>query len=199
MTTTLKAIIAATIITLALPQEATAQRKKRSTKGKTYATAPAIGAKRTAKKLVRSVNNSPWKDYYLDTGSQPYENTLQFAEVDPEYATAVIEVTTDPNTQDDVVVIVKVGDYIAANAYIHRYGTHTFYLTSGHYQVFFYQGRDWNPYKKMPKGRMGGFDNDESVTKGVDQQIEYAKLTYVLQKRINGNFKPKQSNKEEAL
>ena len=108
-------------------------------------------------------------------------------------------VRTSSNSNCDVVVIVKRGDVIARNAYIKAGGSHTFYLSNGTYQVFFYGGKGWNPNKAMPNGLQGGFVANESYSKDYPVSLEYQSLTYELIPQPNGNFSTAQSSAEEIF
>lgn len=194
----LKILLTAIIIAVCMPQEAMAQRRSRKSAPKSNYRLSLTRSKATTRTAPNKEVSSPWKDNHLETGEQPYENDLSL-EVAPDDAGAIIEVTTSPKTSGDMVVVIKQGDSIVANAYIRGYDKHTFYLRSGLYQTFFYQGRGWNPHKKMPSGHVGGFDLREYVFKDEAKELEYIKSTYLLELTEEGNFRPEQSNKEELF
>ena len=82
-----------------------------------------------------SVEDDPYYNNSLRTGSSPYTNYCGSVDGESE-----ICVKTSSNSNCDVVVIVKSDEMIARNAYIKAGGSHTFYLSNGTYQVFFYGG-----------------------------------------------------------
>lgn len=141
-----------------------------------------------------SVEDDPYYNNSLRTGSSPYTNNSSSVENESN-----ICVRTSSNSNCDVVVIVKRGDVIARNAYIKAGGSHTFYLSNGTYQVFFYGGKGWNPNKAMPNGLQGGFVANESYSKDYPVSLEYQSLTYELIPQPNGNFSTAQSSAEEIF
>lgn len=141
-----------------------------------------------------SVEDNPYYNNSLRTGSSPYTNSHRSVGDESE-----ICVRTSSNSNCDVVVIVKSGDVIARNAYIKAGGSHTFYLSNGTYQVFFYGGKGWNPDKAMPNGLQGGFVANESYSKDYPVSLEYQSLTYELIPQPNGNFSTAQSSADEMF
>lgn len=141
-----------------------------------------------------SVEDDPYYNNSLRTGSSPYTNNSSSVENESN-----ICVRTSSNSNCDVVVIVKRGDVIARNAYIKAGGSHTFYLSNGTYQVFFYGGKGWNPNKAMPNGLQGGFVANESYSKDYPVSLEYQSLTYELIPQPNGNFSTAQRSAEEIF
>lgn len=194
----LKILLTAIIIAVSMPQEATAQRRGRRSIPKRVYIPSLTRGKATTMAVLNKESSSPWKDNHLETGDQPYKNDLSL-EVSSDDAGAIIEVETSPKTTEDMVVVIKRGDFVVANAYVRGHDKHTFYLRSGLYQTFFYQGRGWNPHKKMPSGHVGGFDLREYVFKDEAKELEHIKSTYLLELTEEGNFRPEQSNKEELF
>ena len=79
----------------------------------------------------------------------------------------------------------------------------TLKVPNGRYSVFFYNGRGWNPNKKMkntycgtPKG---GFVSQESFSKDDSFYISNQVLTYTLERVSYGNFNPEGSSMNEAF
>lgn len=141
-----------------------------------------------------SVEDAPYYNNSLRTGSSPYTNYCGSVDGESE-----ICVKTSSNSNCDVVVIVKSDEMIARNAYIKAGGSHTFYLSNGTYQVFFYGGKGWNPNKEMPNGLQGGFVANESYSKDYPVSLEYQSLTYELIPQPNGNFSTAQSSADEMF
>lgn len=141
-----------------------------------------------------SVEDDPYYNNSLSTGCSPYNNNSSSVENESE-----ICVRTSSNSNCDVVVIVKSGDVIARNAYIKAGGSHTFHLSNGVYQVFFYGGKGWNPNKSMPNGLRGGFVANESYSKDYPISLEYESMIYELIPQPNGNFSTKQSSANEMF
>lgn len=147
-----------------------------------------------SKSQTESVENNPYYNNSLSNGSSPYLSRNAYADDQSE-----ISVSTSSESQCDVVVIVKSGGNIVANAYLKAGGGYTFHLPNGSYQVFFYGGKGWNPNKSMPGGFTGGFVANESYSKDSEVELYYQGLTYELIPQPNGNFSTQQSNAAEIF
>lgn len=141
----------------------------------------------------QSIEGNPYYNNSLSTGSSPYASSGSISDE------SQISVKTSSNSNCDVVVIVKRSGRIYANAYIVAGDTYTFNIPNGTYQVFFYGGRGWNPYKHMPGGRTGGFVANESYSKDSSVSLNYQILEYELIPQPNGNFSTQQSNASEIF
>jgi hypothetical protein len=114
-----------------------------------------------------------------------------------------IMIETSPLGSDILVLIKNQYGRVVRHGYIQSGRSFRFNIPDGKYQVFFYSGKGWNPNKKMPSGScnnlIGGFVEDESVTKDDYITLEGQIVTYQLTLQINGNFKEKASSKDEAF
>lgn len=147
----------------------------------------------TASNSQESLEDNPYYNNSLNTGSSPYPSSGNRGE------DSQISIRTSSNANCDVVVIVKKHGNVYANAYIAAGASYTFDLPNGTYQVFFYGGRGWNPNKKMPNGRTGGFVANESYSKDSPIALEYQSLEYELIPQPNGNFSTQPSNASEVF
>ena len=105
-------------------------------------------------------------------------------------------------SSSSIVVIIKKRGKVLKHAYVSAGGIHTIEITDGSYQAFFYYGKDWNNYKRMPSDECGhlygGFDTGEHVTK--DSFSVYGEvLTYTLYGVVGGNHQNTPSSLEEAF
>lgn len=138
-----------------------------------------------------------WKTNSLRTGSMPYASCFGSTN----YGRSQINIK---NSGQDVVILVK--DYIdrvIRHAYIKGNDYFEIKIPDGRYTVFFYNGKGWNPIKKMKETYcgipMGGFVSRESFTKDESFYITNQILTYTLERSSYGNFNPKGSSMNEAF
>ena len=143
--------------------------------------------------VTESVEDDPYIDNSLSTGSQPYQCRNYRGDE------SSIEVRTSSTSECDVVVIVKSSNTMVRNAYIKAGDSYKFDLPNGTYQVFFYGGRGWNPDKTMPNGQDGGFVSNESYSKDEPVSLNYQGLEYELIPQQNGNFSTEQSSAAEIF
>ena len=140
------------------------------------------------------IENDPYISNYLSTGALAYSDESSHSGNDSK-----ISIITSSSSDCDVVVILKSGGVIVRNAYIEAGDSYSFSIPNGKYQVFFYEGRGWNPNKSMPNGQMGGFVADESFSKDSPVSLHYEELTYKLILQTNGNFSKKRSSPSEIF
>lgn len=140
-----------------------------------------------------SAEDKQYIDNSLTTGVSPYSSNGASSDE------SQIKVSTSANYNSDVVVIVKSNDRIFADAYIVGGESYTFDVPNGEYQVFFYSGKGWNPNKRMPDNRTGGFVKDESFSKDSPVSLDYEGLEYSLIPQENGNFDTQPSNPQEVF
>ena len=138
-----------------------------------------------------------WKTNSLRTGSMPYASCYGSSN----YGSSKIEVK---NSGNDVVILVKNSNKkVIRHAYIQGNNNFSINLPNGRYSVFFYNGKGWNPNKKMKKTYCGiprgGFVSNESFTKDENFYISNQILTYTLERSSYGNFNPKGSSINEAF
>ena len=138
-----------------------------------------------------------WKTNTLRTGSMPYASCYGSSN----YGSSKIEVK---NSGNDVVILVKNSNKrVIRHAYIKGNNNFSINLPNGRYSVFFYNGKGWNPNKKMKKTYCGiprgGFVSNESFTKDENFYISNQILTYTLERSSYGNFNPKGSSMNEAF
>jgi hypothetical protein len=142
---------------------------------------------------VTTEEESPYIDNRLQTGSVPYRNEKYGG------SGSVVVVSTSSRSECDVVVIIKHNGYIVRNAYIAAGDSYKFYVPNGIYQVFFYGGKGWSPYKQMAGGQAGGFVANESYSKDSEVSLDYQELSYELIPQANGNFSTQQSSASEMF
>jgi hypothetical protein len=100
-------------------------------------------------------------------------------------------------------VIIKKNNRVYSHAYIKAGGYYKFKLGNGSFQSFFYYGKGWNPNKYINNANcgkiIGGFVNNESLDKSEVEYLYNSSMSYTLYSVVNGNFRPKSSNKNEAF
>ena len=134
------------------------------------------------------------------TGSTPWDNCFGKNASCKYVGCSDIKVNA---SSDPVMVIVKKNDRVIKHAYISSFGTYTFELNDGTYQVFFYYGDNWSSNKKMNSNECnylyGGWTENEYVSKDNPIYLKGQDVTYTLTKVTSVNFTPKSSNLSEAL
>ena len=148
-------------------------------------------------RVSEKVFEDQWKTNSLRTGSMPYASCYGSSN----YGTSSIKVK---NSGQDVIILVKNNrDRVIRHVYIKGNDNFTLKVPNGRYSVFFYNGRGWNPNKKMkntycgtPKG---GFVSQESFSKDDSFYISNQVLTYTLERVSYGNFNPEGSSMNEAF
>lgn len=148
-------------------------------------------------KVSEKIFEDQWKTNSLRTGSMPYASCYGSSN----YGSSKIEVK---NSGNDVVILVKNSNKrVIRHAYIKGNNNFSINLPNGRYSVFFYNGKGWNPNKKMKKTYCGiprgGFVSNESFTKDENFYISNQILTYTLERSSYGNFNPKGSSMNEAF
>lgn len=153
--------------------------------------------------------NEIYKEYYSDntlyTGATPYSYCYgNNAYCTPSYGyeeCSFIDVQASYNS--DVLVLIKKNNRVISHAYIKAGGNYKFKVGDGNFQCFFYYGKGWNPNKYMKTAYcgkiIGGFVNNESVSKSEVVNLYNSSMSYSLYSVANGNFIPKSSNKNEAF
>ena len=146
-----------------------------------------------------------YKNNSLYTGAKPYK----YCYGDNPYCSpssgfeecSFIDIKGPSNS--DVIVIIKKNNRVFSHAYIKAGGYYKFKLGNGNFQSFFYYGKGWNPKKYIKTANcgkiIGGFVSDESVSKSEVESLYNSSMTYTLYTVVDGNFKPKSSNKNEAF
>jgi hypothetical protein len=153
--------------------------------------------------------NTTLNDYYdyiyaensLNNGAAPYSYCYRPDNTRNLYSRSRILVSSPKDS--DVLVTVKKQNKVFSHAYIKADSSFTFNVPNGHYQVFFYTGKGWNPHKVMKKVECGflkgGFISNEVFGKDGLMDLVDEIIAYRLQKTVIGNFNPKLSNAQEAL
>lgn len=143
---------------------------------------------------AENTEENPYINNRLSTGTKPYNTYSLTGDIE-----SSICIRTSSNSQCDLVAIVKrYGDMVCC-AYIEAGDSYTFNVPNGTYQVFFYGGKGWNPNKRMPGGRVGGFVANESYSKDNEVSLSNQGLEYELIPQQNGNFSTMQSNSGEIF
>lgn len=133
------------------------------------------------------INNS------LSTGDVPYPCSRLWGD------DSSITVRTSGGSNCDIVVVVKRNNTRVRSVYIKSGDSYTFNLPNGRYQVFFYEGRGWNPNLEMPNGDCGGFVSNVSYSKDDYVYLDFEELEYQLIPQRNGNFSPRNSSINEIF
>lgn len=143
-----------------------------------------------------------WKYNSLSTGSMPYASCYGSSNYCNDWGCSQIKVITD-GSGDVLVSIKNYNGKVVRHAYIKGGYYYTFNVPDGSYQVFFYSGTGWNPYKQMPSSNCshlkGGFVSSESVTKDNYITLNNQIITYELILQQQGNFSAKPSSINEAF
>lgn len=136
-----------------------------------------------------------YKDNSLTNGSQPYSR--YYGSNNRSGGSRVI---IKSSSNHDCIVTVKYGNadgIVAGHVYVRRGDRAEIPLPSGRtYQVFFYSGEGWYPYKEMPKDIFGGFLFNESFSYDKTAfYLDYGEsMEYTLTPTTNGNFTPSSTN-----
>ena len=142
-----------------------------------------------------------WKDNSLYTGATPWSDCFGSKNECDAYGCSQISVKTPYNS--DVIVTLKRNGDVVRHAYIKKSSTHTFELSNGSYQPFFYYGNGWNPNSskrsKTCGSLPGSFIRGEHISKDIEQPLSNNILSYELILQENGNLQTKPSNEEEAF
>lgn len=142
-----------------------------------------------------------WKTNSLGNGSMPYAYCYGSSNYCNDYGCSQIQVKS--GSSDVLVTIKTMTGRIYRHAYIKAGRSFTFNVADGSYQVFFYSGKGWNPYKYMKQANCGdlkgGFVSYESVTKDSYLSLYSQIMTYELIAQQGGNFSAEQSSKNEAF
>ena len=164
--------------------------------------------KYTTSSLDEIVNNV-CREYYIDnslyTGAIPYKYCYggnPYCSPPSGYEEcSFIDIKGPSNS--DVIVIIKKNNRVFSHAYIKAGGYYKFKLGNGSFQSFFYYGKGWNPLKYIKMANcgkiIGGFVSDESVSKSEVEYLNNSSMSYTLYSVVDGNFRPKSSNKNEVF
>jgi hypothetical protein len=91
---------------------------------------------------------------------------------------------------------------VIRHAYIRGREAFTFNIPDGTYNIYFYSGTGWNPYKKISSTTcniIGGFVSDENTGKDSYVNLKNNVLTYTLTLSTSGNFSMQNSSANEAF
>ena len=133
-------------------------------------------------------------DNSLETGSKPYSSQLGKARTGRNYLTFKTSGSTD------FIIIVKraSGNKYVNHVYIKGGNKATIYLPNGRFNIYFYSGKGWNPYKQ--KGELtGGFVTWESLQKDGPIDLHSGYGEYTLYPVQNGNLQLKSANVDEVF
>lgn len=133
-------------------------------------------------------------DNSLETGSKPYSSQLGKARTGRNYLTFKTSGSTD------FIIIVKRarGNKYVNHIYIKGGDNATIYLPNGRFNIYFYSGKGWNPYKQ--KGELtGGFVTWESLQKDGPIDLYSGYGEYTLYPVQNGNLQLKSANVDEVF
>ena len=147
--------------------------------------------------------NEIYAEYYstnsLRTGSTPYKYCYGPNASSSNFRSKI----KIKNGNSDVIVTVKINNRVYRHIYIKSFGSFTFDVSNGSYDVYFYYGKGWNPNKFMKDtfcGKLtGGFVSNISISKDMGLYLNNQIMTYTLTSVSNGNFRPKDSSINEAF
>jgi hypothetical protein len=151
---------------------------------------------------LKEENHKKYENNSLSNGAMPYYkfygdklSCLDYLEC----STISVQTSSD----SDVIVSIKNENKdVVSHAYIKAESYYEFKLPNGRYQVFFYYGTGWDPYKKMKSSHgdiVGGFLDAESFGKDDYIDLYNNTLDYTLVSQVGGNFSTSPSNSTEAL
>lgn len=156
-----------------------------------------------SKSSLQNYVNEVYAEYYstnsLRTGSTPYRYCYGPNSSSNNFRSKI----KIKNGSSDVIVTVKINNFVYRHAYIKSYGSFSFDVSNGNYDVYFYYGKGWNPNKFMKNtscGKLtGGFVSNISISKDLGLYLKNQIMTYTLTSVSNGNFRPKDSSINEAF
>jgi hypothetical protein len=144
------------------------------------------------------VLNDHYQNNSLRTGSMPYA----YCYGSKNSGSSSVKVN---NGNQDLLVLVKnrIGE-VMRHVYIQKFDSYTLRMPNGEYEVFFYNGKGWNPKKYMkdsPCGRIqGGFIYFEDLSKDPESLYLFNQvMEYTLQLHSGGNFNTANSSVTEAF
>lgn len=143
------------------------------------------------------------QDYYesnsLRTGSTPYKYCYGPNASSSNFRSNI----KIKNGNSDVIVTVKTNNRVYRHIYIKSFGSFTFDVSNGSYDVYFYYGKGWNPNKFLKftscGALTGGFVSNISISKDMGLYLNNQIMTYTLTSVSYGNFRPKDSSINEAF
>lgn len=151
-------------------------------------------------KITDELFEEQWKTNSLAHGSMPYAYCYGSNNSCDWYCS---EIHVTSGGSDVLVTIKDENRRVIRHGYIKARKKMIFHVPDGSYQVFFYSGTGWDPYKIMANtncGQLkGGFVSNESFTKGQYENLSSQILTYELYEQQNGNFSPNSSSASEAF
>lgn len=135
-----------------------------------------------------------WGENHLQTGDKPYSSYFGKSRTGSNYLSF--------NTSGDcdyVIIVKRVSDARYVNhIYINGGDNAKIYLPDGHYNIYFYSGKGWNPNKT--KGNLvGGFVSSESQQKDGPVELISAYGEYTLYPVSNGNLQLSSAGDEEIF
>lgn len=137
--------------------------------------------------------SNPYIDNQLKTGSKPYKD-YYYSRTGKNY------MKFNTSAQTDCVVIVKKCSTgaVVNHIYIRSNDSARLYLPNGEYDVFFYSGKGWNPYKEVANV-VGGFVSCESIQKDGPISLYNEYVEYTLYPVENGNLHMQDATIDEAF
>lgn len=146
-------------------------------------------------------NNAPvvseveeWGDNHLETGDKPYSEYFGRARSGENYLSF--------NTSGDcdyIIIVKRASDSRYINhVYINGGDNARLYLPNGHYNIYFYSGKGWNP-NKVKGNMLGGFVLDESQQKDGPIKLFSAYGEYTLYPVANGNLQLSSVGEDEVF
>jgi hypothetical protein len=151
-------------------------------------------------KIAADAFEIQWSENSLSNGSMPYAYCYGASNTCFDIDCSKIKIL---NGGTDVVVIIKtINDNVIRHAFVKAGYTFTFNLPNGMYNVYFYSGTGWDPYKILAQRQCtirGGFVKSESTGKDTDVSLYNQALSYQLKQVVNGNFSMESSSKAEVF
>ncbi|MCD8303485.1 MAG: hypothetical protein LUC86_01470 [Prevotellaceae bacterium] len=135
-----------------------------------------------------------WGNNQLSTGAKPYSSYLGREQTGDNYLSFKTR-----GDCDYIIIVRRASDNKYINHIYIRGGANAkMYLPDGHYYVYFYSGKGWNP-NKMKGNLTGGFVSMESQEKDGPIDLVSAWCEYTLYPVSNGNLTLESANEDEMF
>jgi len=139
-----------------------------------------------------------YKNYSLDNGDMPYAYCYGSGNYGPS------SLKVNAGNSDVLVMVKNSNDLVVRHFYVQANHQYSVRLNNGHYNVYFYYGKGWNPKKQMKEAicgpLIGGFIYYESLSKDPSRMsLHNQSMVYTLMNVTGGNLQTVPSNVNEAM